>query len=560
MKWKQGLYSLIIGAGITMSMVACSDDPTEGKDGSVAAEEYGWYSFRNIMQSATGARATRATDPGTEPENMVNRMRIVFYNNDDGIAHYAFDYSGTSLHGTGQDFLGTSMLDPASPDAPAGYSPSKDGGFAPMAMKLKIASYKMLVLLNPSDAVVNVTRAKEEWVDITPESGSNGGVGSGMSNATVFKTEVGRADGNDLTDFIGASNYSDNPDNFLMSNYQDLVNIPEDFLQTTPKLAYLASVVVKVDRAVAKVSMKTNYADLENASNAWVSGGTWRLDITNKTSFWMRKMAPSLGGGVENSNTDRENFYAEDPNFDKYSWTRYESKNLPVPTDLVTTSADDYKTYFNTITEADVNINLTNDFTYEYALENTMAAEEQFQDVSTAAILRITYYPKMSSAGTTMAQSGGYFIWKTWVLTPGDLVEIRDMNVGSADPDYKTFYDLKQYLLGADRAELEAAFGQSYTNGGAVSRKVKDLTWNADGINYYRIMIRHFGDSQANDHEYGAYGIVRNNWYRLTLNKINGPGEIEIPEPVGPNPEKQYLGLSVQILPWLLRDQDVDVR
>ena len=56
---------------------------------------------------------------------------------------------------------------------------------------------------------------------------------------------------------------------------------------------------------------------------------------------------------------------------------------------------------------------------------------------------------------------------------------------------------------------------------------------------------------------YGRYGIVRNNWYRLTLNKIAGPGSIDIPDPDGPDDKDQFLGVSIEVLPWLTRDQGV---
>ena len=64
----------------------------------------------------------------------------------------------------------------------------------------------------------------------------------------------------------------------------------------------------------------------------------------------------------------------------------------------------------------------------------------------------------------------------------------------------------------------------------------------------------------------GRWGVVRNNWYRLTINKIEGLGS-PVPEEYdgdvtpddNPNP-KYYISAHVHILPWAVRKQSVNLQ
>jgi hypothetical protein len=70
----------------------------------------------------------------------------------------------------------------------------------------------------------------------------------------------------------------------------------------------------------------------------------------------------------------------------------------------------------------------------------------------------------------------------------------------------------------------------------------------------------------------GKYGVVRNNWYDLTLTSVKGPGtpwypEVENPGPGDPKPQDpideqaSYLGVTVHVNDWILWTTDMtDVR
>ena len=95
-----------------------------------------------------------------------------------------------------------------------------------------------------------------------------------------------------------------------------------------------------------------------------------------------------------------------------------------------------------------------------------------------------------------------------------------------------------------------------------------------NGESYYIARIKHFGDDltswKEGDKTYdgnnlnwlGRYGVLRNNWYDLTINKISGPGYPDVPEvkPDVPDDEDtKYINVEVKILDWAKRSQSVDL-
>jgi len=594
MKWKSVGFALALAVGMTMPMVSCSDSGDDPNPPVVTPDEdleEGYFSFQSAIGGLDGTKAL-ATDVGTEKEQLVHRVRMVFYDATTHIAEYAFDYSGTVLHTTAnaitlsdQDYKGTGMLDPTSADAVAsGYDALYGAAgrivFMPKAFKMIKKPYKLLVLANPTTALEELTKAKKEYKDTTTDPVKNE---SAMSNYDAFKEKTGSANGNDLTAFIGdvnsanPANLTADPANFLMTNYQEYVNVTNDNFGETESAAYAKGtrVVAKLDRAVAKVSVRADYAKMNADTKApgTVSDGTWLLDITNKSSYWMRHMTYKLGGTAMETYTDsRDDLYAFDTNMAKYSWQKHLSTTGINPGDLITTSEANVKEYFNYVTGANVLAsgrtvaqsaanNWGTAVTYEYALENTMDADEQYEDVTTAAVLRAKYVPKGTAMGNTLG-TVGYFVWKGYVFTGTELVSIKNFDPGTATPGdipkYETFLELQKYLITNETA-LEGAFGSTYNYNG-VSKREGQIEYNADGFGFYRILIRHFNDGQEPvKMAYGRFGIVRNNWYRLTINSIAGPGSIDVPKPEGPDDKEYFIAVEIEVLPWLVRDQIVDI-
>ena len=93
-----------------------------------------------------------------------------------------------------------------------------------------------------------------------------------------------------------------------------------------------------------------------------------------------------------------------------------------------------------------------------------------------------------------------------------------------------------------------------------------------NGEAYYIARIKHFNEltpwkageaySTDNGKYLGRYGVLRNNWYELSVSSVSGLGYPDVPEvkPNLPDDENdQYINVSVKILDWAKRSQDVNL-
>lgn len=105
------------------------------------------------------------------------------------------------------------------------------------------------------------------------------------------------------------------------------------------------------------------------------------------------------------------------------------------------------------------------------------------------------------------------------------------------------------------------------------------LTYYPGGIVYYPVYIKHFGDVQTpwdksyaengviyeesnKDANYlGRYGVLRNNWYEITVNSIKNLGTPVIEDPTDQPADKKesYISVTINILSWAKRTQEVNL-
>lgn len=133
-------------------------------------------------------------------------------------------------------------------------------------------------------------------------------------------------------------------------------------------------------------------------------------------------------------------------------------------------------------------------------------------------------------------------------------------------------------LLGKVNTSLTAENFTGLTKDGAdftpTAAQLKELnieigpvTGYADGICYYIAYIRHCDDTEtpwksgeerygsgddANKKYLGRYGVVRNNWYDLSIQDFAYPGspDIPTPNPEDPDDDNSTLVLNVKVNPW----------
>uniref|UniRef100_UPI0040263BB2 Mfa1 family fimbria major subunit n=1 Tax=Prevotella sp. TaxID=59823 RepID=UPI0040263BB2 len=225
-----------------------------------------------------------------------------------------------------------------------------------------------------------------------------------------------------------------------------------------------------------------------------------------------------------------------------------------------------------------------------YCLENTFDIKNMLQGQTTRVLLKATYTPNALASATekTFFMIGN----SSDIWTKDNLIKQITSKANEALKTTNTLkVELKGDLLKAGThfltienvsikdgetekvntpglvTQLNDKLGLDETNGVGIK------TYK-NGESYYIARIKHFGDDltpwKEGDKTYdsnnlnwlGRYGVLRNNWYDLTINKISGPGYPDVPEVKPDTPDDEdtkYINVSVKILDWAKRSQNVDL-
>lgn len=360
-----------------------------------------------------------------------------------------------------------------------------------------------------------------------------------------------------------------------------------------------AAADIYVERGLAKVTLKNTSTDEKSvaASSSYagdkVKINNWALDVTNKKTFpihnvdglstdyediWKNEpaAAPSNQRFVDNNELTKVKrvYWGTDPN--------YKEKNLSADTPESKTAREEN---FNYIKKEKLTADPTKPL---YCLENTFNLENMMQGQTTRVIFKASYTPKgfTEADGKTFYKVGtSVALWKQ-----KDLEDHIKAAVSKVIPVTTT--DDITIKLDAEGNDITAAGNHVITAANftvkghdtvteeeekAVNEKVgltKDagISTYANGESYYIARIKHFGDVLTpwesgaygtNNLAYlGRYGMLRNNWYELNVQSVSGPGYPDVPE-VKPNTpddeDDQYIKVSVKILSWAKRSQNIDL-
>lgn len=233
-----------------------------------------------------------------------------------------------------------------------------------------------------------------------------------------------------------------------------------------------------------------------------------------------------------------------------------------------------------------------------YCLENTFNLANMYQGQTTRVIFKATYTPK-DDAGNPLADKDGTFYTignMTTILKEAALETAVNTAATSVLPgctvDYTnlktegshviTLTDIKD----STGKTLVADTDYSGMTGTQIVKEINDklglkagrpeemvgINTYLRGVTYYIARVKHFGsltpwnsgESYGTDNvKYlGRYGMLRNNWYDLTVGNVYGPGYPGVPpvDPTQPDDENEkYLSVSVKILSWAKRSDTVDL-
>lgn len=320
-------------------------------------------------------------------------------------------------------------------------------------------------------------------------------------------------------------------------------------VKETETLAKDAPLTIEVDRVVAKISVSTDISTMTKPEGTEFTLTGWMLNVTNK-KFNVYTSLVDFGGKADAK-------YREDANYDE--------KSLPV------FGATDYTAEMNKNFDILTNPD-TDDRAWEkstgskYCFENTMAEDQQLVDRSTNVIFKAVYFPK----GFTKGKS--YFKYEGVLYT---FEQISAMITATDDDG-----NLVNAGLVADADILaEKVFGSGTWKDNVSSLKSLDdiphggskgemcsLRYYQEGVNYYRGIIKH--DNRLGTLALGKFGVVRNNFYSLSIASISGEGEPWIPGPVDPEtPDKPkpdedkdaYISVQITVNPWTMWSQGFEM-
>lgn len=589
-------FGLAVIAAMTASCSSNEDLGTAGPGTGTNEAGVGYATFTINLPSVSGsttsgARGTRATDagggavvdPGTKDEYKVaNATALIFqkYGSDEG--SYKFVES-VDL-----------------PDANVAWDNDKEDGVTKskkLVAKLTNVdtknTYGVLILLNnktaSGDVKIKLPTAGQSYNDW---------------NNTAQTPKV--------TDLAAT-------DNFYMANaplnesgsVTTLVTIDKNNIYATPTEAESGTKAanVYVERGVAKMTVATpgtsgtiivkDKANPKVSTKSEVTFSNWALDITNQKTYAVHNIDglstdfPAIWTTTARfTGINKRVYWGKDPN--------YKNDNLKLKDKDADREAE--FNFIDATSKIDKDFGETNPV---YCLENTFNLANMYQGQTTRVIFKAKYTPK-DDTGADLADKGGTFYTignMTTILKFADLKTAVDAAANAVLPgcvvDYTNFKkegshvitveDIKEnsssathldgattYTIGTVTKTGDKIVEEINTKLGLkAGRKEEMVGINTylEGATYYIARVKHFGDALTewksgenygdnNDKYLGRYGMLRNNWYELTVGNVYGPGYPGVPpvDPTLPDDENEkYLSVSVKILSWAKRSQKVDL-
>lgn len=383
---------------------------------------------------------------------------------------------------------------------------------------------------------------------------------------------------------------------------QTLSLIAPDRIKLTPEEAEgEAATEVYVERVMAKVSLvdgrelsKCQYSvtnDAGTKTTYHVTLKSWVLDNTNRSAYLTRHATTAdfkTWAGLKNVTADATRFVGA----------------MPVAT------TGDYRTFVRTHWAKDVNydknvhpadINRLSDGNEaavngalgadnpQYCFENTFDVERMTVDNTTRAILAAQFVEKGKTSAdlylydndtTTLANATTMKADITAAINAMEVVKAlgkaTDLTFEVVNAHLRRVKSFKigsvSYAADATDAAVLQVFNTVYSN-------IGDINIYKNGMVYYQIRVKHFGDDLTpwnrgeakvtttdtypvvnRDANYlGRYGILRNNWYELNVATVNRLGYPAIP-PLSDKPDdllNEYISVIVNIQPWVKKGKEI---
>lgn len=404
-----------------------------------------------------------------------------------------------------------------------------------------------------------------------------------------------------------AANYLKHDNGFFMANAPKYVadGTPETLVEikniyaSKQEAEKSAATTVYVERGLAKVSLASTSSEHVDITGGNYDGDKvditgWTLDVTNTKTYpvhvteglwadtWKTTVTPAATNGAK---------------MDRF----HDTKLTEFP--RVYWGADpNYSTDFASVADCEGEFTMATKANFktgaeakkpQYCLENTFDIAHMVQGQTTRVLFSAKYTPAGFSAEETFYKMGNSSqLWNATKVKAQ--IQAKAMEVlGETDKTKVTVtLDAPTNNLTIAGVHLVAAANVTHVGGDALTTDEVDkinaklgfkatatgdaavgLSTFESGVSYYVARVKHFNELtpwNAGDKTYdsnnanwlGRYGVLRNNWYELSVSSVSGPGYPDVPKvnPTAPDDENdQYINVEVKILSWAKRSQSIDL-
>lgn len=328
-------------------------------------------------------------------------------------------------------------------------------------------------------------------------------------------------------------------------------------IKTTPDLAVENPVTVYMERLTAKVEVNLNATAIAN-SNRYKVATRPVVDANGQQvtkDFYAEILGWELNGTVSNGYLLKDIAGIENP-FPGWTYPlshRSFWANTPVlgGTSSLNANATKLNTAFNWE-------NLDNVFDpndpgsyYGYCYENTLQSKVERNQEATSQATKVLLKARIVDESGT-AQN--LISWAGTLYTENDfkMMVAKFMTEEGETPNP----NLVTFSRSQEKGKIHVV-NTLYDNHEVF--EFRNIRRWKDGVCYYIVNIKHAENNGEN-----VYGVVRNHWYKISINSIaglgtpGGTGDHEIPE--NPTPElESFVAATVEILPWHIIRFAVDV-
>ena len=603
-------YKFFALAFAALTLGACSSDDVvdNGQPGTVPAGEPGYVSLAINLPTQPSTRA-EDFDDGLESEYAVNNATLfLFAGRSEANATFrsAYDLSVAGFTNDASDQVTEKATIVQEITVPS--TPNNENIYALVILNdhnlIEVSDGSATVNKQPLTAGTSNLTAFTEAIQnfSTGAAALTGAGGIFMSNAPLYNVQGGSVD----------------PENGAAST---LASIDKDKIKTTAtEAATDPAATIYVERAVAKVTLNDNGGGTitpgegANANLASYQIQGWTFNNENTKTYFVRNVATADWWRYTNT------AHALGAGADAYRFVGGLQVNSGETPAL-------YRTYwgidpnYSTFNAADFIVKDEQEIANKaliglgaenpgYCLENTFDIANQLDDRTTSVVVKAklsmqpdladqdgSFYTVNDNTGTVYKRAGveSYVKalamdrwvrdnWDTYAETDltGEELDVTLSNETANKGGYITVTGIElpstvnvAWKLGQSRDIFNAALAAQLT---AITENLK-IGYYKEGMAYYTILIKHFGDSQTpwedtdiqNGNSYaganptanwlGRYGALRNNWYEINVSGIKNIGSPSVPNAEGDpdDPSTSYIAVEINVLSWAKRTQSADL-